>query len=46
MCSLPSDFQGTEGLFHLYGVRLTPNDNIFLYNEGPDGLASLIGWVD
>ena len=31
---LPSDFKGPKELSRLYGVRLTPNDNIFLYNEG------------
>ena len=32
--SLPADFKGPKELSRLYGVRLTPNDNIFLYNEG------------
>ena len=31
---LPSDFKGPKELSRLYGVRLTSNDNIFLYNEG------------
>lgn len=32
--TLPADFKGPKELAHLYGVRITPNDNIFLYNEG------------
>ena len=32
--ALPADFKGPKELSRLYGVRLTPNDNIFLYNEG------------
>ena len=43
---LPSDFKGPKELSRLYGVRLTPNDNIFYTMKEPDGLASLIGWVD
>ena len=31
---LPSDFKGPKELTRLYGVRITPEDNIFLYNEG------------
>ena len=31
---LPSDFKGPKELARLYGVRITPEDNIFLYNEG------------
>ena len=29
---LPADFKGPKELSRLYGVRLTPNDNIYLYN--------------
>lgn len=32
--SLPADFKGPKALERLYGVRITENDNIFLYNEG------------
>ena len=32
--ALPADFKGPKELSRLYGVRLTPSDNIFLYNEG------------
>lgn len=32
--ALPTDFKGPKELSRLYGVRLTPDDNIFLYNEG------------
>lgn len=32
--ALPADFKGPKELSRLYGVRLTPNNNIFLYNEG------------
>ncbi len=32
--ALPADFKGPKELARLYGVRITPNDNIFLYNEG------------
>lgn len=32
--ALPADFKGPKELGRLYGVRITPNDNIFLYNEG------------
>lgn len=31
---LPSDFKGPKELARLYGIRITPNDNIYLYNEG------------
>ena len=31
---LPPDFKGPRELSRLYGVRLTPNDNIYLYNAG------------
>lgn len=32
--ALPADFKGPKELARLYGVRITENDNIFLYNEG------------
>ena len=32
--ALPADFKGPKELGRLYGVRITPEDNIFLYNEG------------
>lgn len=32
--ALPADFKGPKELSKLYGVRITPEDNIFLYNEG------------
>lgn len=32
--ALPADFKGPRELSRLYGVKLTPGDNIFLYNEG------------
>lgn len=32
--ALPADFKGPKELSRLFGVRLTPDDNIFLYNEG------------
>ncbi len=31
---LPDDFKGPRELGRLYGVKITPDDNIFLYNEG------------
>ncbi|MDF9828898.1 lipoprotein Spr [Parabacteroides sp. PF5-6] len=31
---LPADFKGPKELSRLYGVKITPNDNIYLYNEG------------
>lgn len=37
--ALPSDFKGPKELSRLYGVRLTPDDNIFLYNEGAKWLG-------
>lgn len=37
--ALPTDFKGPKELSRLYGVRLTPNDNIFLYNEGAKWLG-------
>ena len=36
---LPADFKGPKELSRLYGVRLTPNDNIYLYNEGAKWLG-------
>lgn len=36
---LPADFKGPKELSRLYGVRLTPDDNIFLYNEGAKWLG-------
>lgn len=38
--SLPADFKGPRELSRLYGVKLTPNDNIFLYNEGAKWLGT------
>jgi murein DD-endopeptidase / murein LD-carboxypeptidase len=38
--ALPSDFKGPKELSRLYDVRLTPNDNIFLYNEGARWLGT------
>lgn len=32
--ALPADFKGPKELARLYGTRITPDDNIFLYNEG------------
>ena len=32
--TLPDDFKGPRELGRLYGVKITPEDNIFLYNEG------------
>ncbi len=32
--ALPADFKGPKELSRLYGVRLTSDDNIYLYNEG------------
>ena len=37
---LPADFKGPKELSRLYGVRITPNDNIFLYNEGAHWLGT------
>lgn len=37
--TLPAGFKGPKELSRLYGVRLTPNDNIFLYNEGAKWLG-------
>ncbi len=36
---LPADFKGPKELSRLFGIRLTPNDNIFLYNEGSKWLG-------
>lgn len=38
--ALPADFKGPKELERLYGVRITPNDNIFLYNEGARWLGT------
>lgn len=32
--ALPSDFKGPKELSRLYGLRIGPEDNIYLYNEG------------
>lgn len=37
--SLPADFKGPKALERLYGVKITENDNIFLYNEGAHWLG-------
>ena len=37
--ALPADFKGPNELSQLYGLRLTPEDNIFLYNEGAHWLG-------
>lgn len=37
--ALPVGFKGPNELSRLYGVRLTPDDNIFLYNEGAKWLG-------
>lgn len=37
---LPADFKGPKELSRLYGIRLTPDDNIFLYNEGAKWLGT------
>lgn len=36
---LPADFKGPEQLSRLFGVRLTPKDNIYLYNAGSQWLG-------
>lgn len=36
---LPHDFKGPKELSRLYGVRITPNDNIYLYNAGAHWLG-------
>lgn len=38
--NLPADFKGPKELARLYGVRITPNDNIFLYNAGAKWLGT------
>lgn len=38
--ALPSDFKGPKELSRLYGVRITPEDNIYLYNEGARWLGT------
>lgn len=37
---LPADFKGPGELSRLYGVKITPNDNIYLYNEGARWLGT------
>lgn len=37
---LPADFKGPKELSRLYGVRITGDDNIFLYNEGAKWLGT------
>lgn len=37
---LPADFKGPKELSRLYGVRIIPDDNIFLYNEGAKWLGT------
>ena len=44
--ALPADFKGPKELARLYGVRITPEDNIFLYNEGPVGWVYVINWEE
>lgn len=36
---LPADFKGPKELSRLYGIKITPDDNIFLYNEGSKWLG-------
>lgn len=36
---LPHDFKGPKELSRLYGVRITPDDNIYLYNAGAQWLG-------
>ena len=36
---LPSDFKGPKELSRLYGIRITSDDNIYLYNEGAKWLG-------
>lgn len=38
--ALPSDFKGPKELSRLYGLKITPNDNIYLYNEGAKWLGT------
>ena len=42
--AFPADFKGPKELARLYGVRITPEDNIFLYNEGARWLGVVINW--
>lgn len=37
---LPANFKGPNELSRLYGVRIVPGDNIFLYNEGAKWLGT------
>lgn len=37
--SLPPDFKGPNELSRLYGVKITADDNIYLYNEGAKWLG-------
>ena len=36
---LPPNFKGPKELSRLYGVRITPDDNIYLYNAGAHWLG-------
>jgi len=36
---LPANFKGPKELSRLYGVKITPNDNIYLYNAGSQWLG-------
>lgn len=36
---LPADFKGPKELSRLYGLRITPDDNIYLYNAGAHWLG-------
>lgn len=36
---LPPNFKGPKELSRLYGLRITPNDNIYLYNAGAHWLG-------
>jgi len=36
---LPANFKGPKELERLYGIRITPNDNIYLYNAGAHWLG-------
>ncbi|MEG1545458.1 MAG: NlpC/P60 family protein [Tannerellaceae bacterium] len=38
--SLPADFKGPKELSRLYGVRIMPDDNIYLYNAGARWLGT------
>jgi len=37
--TLPRDFKGPRELERIYGVRIPPNDNIYLYNAGTQWLG-------